>query len=96
MSSSGSDRGTAVVTGAGQGIGRAIAVRLAADGFDVLGLDVNGDQLASLSTVPGCRTAVVDVAFWMTKVSVPPDPRWSSSPGYDADAVAVPAPVLSA
>ena len=57
-----SERGTAVVTGAGQGIGRAIAVRLSAEGFDVLGLDVNADQLGSLSDVDGCRTAVVDVA----------------------------------
>ena len=60
--SSGSERGTAVVTGAGQGIGRAIAVRLATEGFDVLGLDVNADQLASLSEVDGCRTAAIDVA----------------------------------
>ncbi len=34
--------GTAVVTGAGRGIGRAIAVRLAEDGFAVLAADIDG------------------------------------------------------
>lgn len=55
-------RGTAVVTGAGQGIGRAVAHRLSADGFEVLGIDVNAGQLDSLAADLGCRTAVVDVA----------------------------------
>jgi 3-oxoacyl-[acyl-carrier protein] reductase len=59
---SGTGRGTAVVTGAGQGIGRAVAERLVEDGFEVLGLDVNGEQLDALATATGCRTAVVDVA----------------------------------
>jgi 3-oxoacyl-[acyl-carrier protein] reductase len=53
---------TAVVTGAGQGIGRAIAERLLVDGYDVLALDVNGDQLAALAAETGCRAAVVDVS----------------------------------
>jgi 3-oxoacyl-[acyl-carrier protein] reductase len=57
-----SDRGTAVVTGAAQGIGRSVAERLAADGYDVLALDVTPDGLAELAADVGCRTALVDVA----------------------------------
>lgn len=55
-------KGTAVVTGAAQGIGRAVAERLQADGYEVLALDVNADALAALASQLGCRTAVVDVS----------------------------------
>lgn len=55
-------KGTAVITGAGQGIGRAIAVRLIADGYDVLAIDVNAEALAAVAAELGCRTAVADVA----------------------------------
>ena len=57
-----SDKGTAVVTGGAQGIGRAATARLMADGYDVLALDVNGDQLAEVAAAVGCRTAVLDVS----------------------------------
>ena len=56
------ERGTAVVTGAGQGLGRAIAQRLQRDGYEILALDVNGEKLATLADELGWRTAVVDVA----------------------------------
>ncbi|SDM74162.1 meso-butanediol dehydrogenase / (S,S)-butanediol dehydrogenase / diacetyl reductase [Fictibacillus solisalsi] len=40
---------TAIVTGAGQGIGRAIALRLASDGFNVVINDVNQERADSVS-----------------------------------------------
>ena len=55
-------KGTAVVTGAAQGIGCAVSERLTSDGFDVLALDVNAEALESLAQAIGCRTAVVDVS----------------------------------
>nr|MBA4769522.1 SDR family oxidoreductase [Sphingobium sp.] len=48
----------ALVTGAGQGIGKACAELLAAAGADVLAIDRNADTLATLT---GCRTQRVDV-----------------------------------
>ena len=57
-----SNKGTAVVTGAGQGIGRAIAERLVTDGYDVLALDVSQGALDDVRESLGVRTAVVDVA----------------------------------
>ncbi|WP_313621540.1 SDR family oxidoreductase [Achromobacter sp.] len=49
---------TAIVTAAGQGIGRAVAQAYAQEGADVLAVDLNGAALESLS---GCRTQVLDV-----------------------------------
>jgi len=43
---------TAVVTAAGQGIGRAVAEAYAREGADVLALDING---GALETLAGCR-----------------------------------------
>lgn len=64
----GAGRGTAVVTGAGRGLGRVIALRLAGEGFDVVVTDVDGDQARAVAVElerehPGraIRSAVLDV-----------------------------------
>jgi len=49
---------TALVTAAGQGIGRATAELFASEGATVLATDINGDLLAG---VAGCRTRRLDV-----------------------------------
>lgn len=51
-----------VVTGAGKGIGRAIAVMLAARGAAVVALSRSAEDLASLAAETGCRTIAVDLA----------------------------------
>jgi NAD(P)-dependent dehydrogenase (short-subunit alcohol dehydrogenase family) len=53
---------TAVVTGAGSGIGAATAVLLAERGHQVYGLDRDRAGLAALPAAAGIRTAVCDVA----------------------------------
>lgn len=52
---------TALVTAAGQGIGRATALAMAAEGAQVWATDVNADLLGSYAGTPGIRTAVLDV-----------------------------------
>lgn len=52
---------TAVITGAGQGLGRADALRLSADGFDIVCLDLNGDAAAETAAMVGGRSFAVDV-----------------------------------
>ncbi len=52
----------AVITGAGQGIGRATALAYAAEGATVWAVDLNPDSLAELSReCPDVNTAVLDV-----------------------------------
>lgn len=52
---------TALVTAAGQGIGRASALALAAEGAQVWATDVNSKLLDSYDGVPGIRAARLDV-----------------------------------
>ena len=52
---------TALVTAAGQGIGRATVLAMAAEGAQVLATDVNESLLQSLADVPNVRTARLDV-----------------------------------
>ncbi len=51
-----------LVTGAGKGIGRAIAVMAAARGATVVALSRSPDDLAALAQEIGCRTIAVDLA----------------------------------
>jgi NAD(P)-dependent dehydrogenase (short-subunit alcohol dehydrogenase family) len=52
---------TAVITGAGRGIGLATAQRFAADGYDVLMLDREAEPLRSAAAELGARAHVLDV-----------------------------------
>ena len=52
----------ALVTGAASGIGRACAVRLAADGAEVLALDRDGGSLTNLVAATGARAVEVDLS----------------------------------
>ncbi len=52
---------TAVITGAGQGLGRADALRLKADGFDVVCLDLSGDAARETAEMVGGTAFEVDV-----------------------------------
>ncbi|MCE8018953.1 SDR family oxidoreductase [Halomonas sp. MCCC 1A11036] len=52
---------TALITAAGQGIGRATALRFAAEGARVIATDIEALKLATLSSTPGIETCRLDV-----------------------------------
>lgn len=52
---------TALVTAAGQGIGRATAVMYAAEGARVFATDINAETLSTLDSIDGIETFVFDV-----------------------------------
>lgn len=52
---------TALVTAAGQGIGRATAEAFLREGAQVIAADINAETLAGLAALPGCRTLRLDV-----------------------------------
>lgn len=49
----------ALVTGGGQGIGRAVVARLVADGWTVAAVDRDGEALAELSAIHGSRISAM-------------------------------------
>ena len=51
----------AVVTAAGQGIGRATAEAFLREGAQVIAADINPETLAALAALPACRTLRLDV-----------------------------------
>jgi 2-dehydro-3-deoxy-L-fuconate 4-dehydrogenase len=67
---------TALVTAAGQGIGRASAIAMAREGAQVFATDVREELLATLAGVPNLTTRVLDVlddaAVERTVASLPP------------------------
>lgn len=53
--------GIAVVTGAGQGLGRAIAARLAHDGFSIVSVDRDGPSAEATAAATGGEARTLDV-----------------------------------
>ena len=51
----------AVITGAGQGLGRAIAKRLAADGLEIVALDLDGERASATADACGGTWRQLDV-----------------------------------
>ena len=56
--------GTAVITGAGRGLGKATAIRLAADGHHVVAVDLDGEAAKSTAATVGGEARQCDVSDW--------------------------------
>ena len=54
--------GVALVTGAGRGLGRAIAVRLSGDGHSIVAVDIDGDAAAATAAAVGGTSHRCDVS----------------------------------
>ena len=52
---------TALITAAGQGIGKASALAYANEGANVIAADINSESLESLASESGIKTRVLDV-----------------------------------
>ncbi len=52
---------TALITAAGQGIGRATVEAYLREGASVIATDINAELLAGLAELPGCRVSTLDV-----------------------------------
>lgn len=50
-----------VLSAAGQGIGKAVALKAAEEGARVIATDINGDLLKQMEGIPGIETHVIDV-----------------------------------
>lgn len=56
--------GTAVITGAGRGLGKAMAIRLARDGHHVVAVDLDGEAAARTAAAVGGEARRCDVRDW--------------------------------